>query len=96
MANNLMLLKKKLSFLTNNIKGIQPSKKRLKLIQYFEDKIGSTGVLFSHDTHSHSNIEQKWEKDFKGQVFFSHRKTNSCRVLTAFFGKETFFVKKKY
>ena len=86
-----MLLKKKLSFLTNNIKGIQPSKKRLKLIQYFEDKIGSTGVLFSHDTHSHSNIEQKWEKDFKGQVFFSHRKTKFLSCPYCFLWKRNFF-----
>ena len=28
-------------------------------------------------------------------MFFSHWKTNSCRVLTAFFGNETFNVKKQ-
>ena len=28
-------------------------------------------------------------------MFFSHGKTNSCRVLTAFFGNETFNVKKQ-
>ena len=31
----------------------------------------------------------------KGHAFFSHRKTNSCGVLTAYFAKETFNVKKQ-
>ena len=84
-----------LSFITNNVKGIQSYKKRLKLIQYFKEKIGSTGVLFLQETHSSSKVEQKWKEDFKGHVFFSHGKTNSCGVLTAYFGKETFNVKKQ-
>ena len=66
-----------LSFITNNVKGIQSYKKRLKLIQYFKEKIGSTGVLFLQETHSSSKVEQKWKEDFKGHVFFSHRKKNS-------------------
>ena len=65
-----MLAIKSLSFITNNVEGIQSSKKRLKLIQYFKGKIVSTGVLFLQETHSHSKMEQKWKEDFKGQVFF--------------------------
>ena len=65
-----MLPNNSLSFITNNVKGIQSSKKRLKLIQYFKDKIGSTGVLLLPETHSDSKVEQKWKKDFKGPVFF--------------------------
>ena len=55
---------------------MQSSKKRLKSIQYFKDKIGSTGLLFLQDTHSNRKIEQKWKEDFKGQTFFSHENTN--------------------
>ena len=84
-----------LSFITNNVKGIQSYKKRLKLIQYFKEKIGSTRVLFLQETHSSSKVEQKWSEDFKGHVFFSHGKTNSCGVLTAYFGKETFTAEKQ-
>ena len=84
-----------LSFTTNKIKGIQSHKKRLKLIQSFKEKIGLAGVLFLQETHSSSNVEQKWKEDFKSHVFFSHGKTNSCGVLTAYFGKETFNVKKQ-
>ena len=34
-------------------------------------------------------------KDFKGQIFFSHGKSNSCGVLIAYFGTGTFTVKKQ-
>ena len=84
-----------LSSITNIVKGIPSYKKRLKLMQYFKEKLGSTGVLFIQETRSSSKVEQKWKEDFKGHAFFSYRKTNSCGVLTAYFGKETFTVKNK-
>ena len=87
-----MLTNSSLNFITNNVKGIQSSKKRLKLMQYFKDKIGSTGVLFLQETHSDSKVEQKQKEDFKGLAFFF---TNSCGVLIAYFGTGTFTVKKQ-
>ena len=90
-----MLPNNNLSFITSIVKGIQSFKRELKLIQYFKDKIGSTGLLFLQETHSNSEIEQKWKENFKGQVFFSHGRTNSCGVLTAYFGKERFIFKVK-
>ena len=54
-------------------------------MQYFKEKIWSTGVFFLQETHSSSKVEQKWKEDFKGHVFFSHEKTNSFGVLTAYF-----------
>ena len=74
---------------------MQSSKKRLKLMQYFKGKIGSTGVLFLQETHSDSKVEQKWKEDFKDRVFFSHGKLNSCGVFIAYFGTGTFIVKKQ-
>ena len=59
-----------LSFITNNVKGIQSSKKKLKLIKYFKEKVVPTRVLFLQETHSSSKVEQKWKEDFKGHVFF--------------------------
>ena len=59
-----------LSFITNNVKGIQSSKKKLKLIKYFKEKVVPTRVLFLQETHSSSKAEQKWKEDFKGHVFF--------------------------
>ena len=84
-----------LSFITNNVKVIQSYKKRLKLVQHFKEKIGPTGVLFLQEAHSSSKVAQEWEEDFKGHVFFPHRKTNSCGVLTTYFGKDTFTIKKQ-
>ena len=87
-----MLPNNSVSFITNNVKGMQSSKKRLKLMQYFEDKIGSTGVLFLQETHSDSKVKQKWKE---GLVqFFSHGKSDSCGALIAYFGRGTFIVKK--
>ena len=54
-----MLPKNSANSITNNVKGMQPSKKRLKLMQYFKDKIGSNGVVFLQDTYSDSKVEQK-------------------------------------
>ena len=90
-----MLPKNSLSFITNNVKGIQSSKKGLKLMQYFKDKIGSTGVLFLQQTHSDGKVEQKSKEDLKGPAFFSRGKSNSCGVLIAYFGTGTFIVKKQ-
>ena len=60
----------KVCFVTNNVKGLQSSKKRLKLIEYLKNKLESNGVLFLQETHSISNDENGWADDFKGQVFF--------------------------
>ena len=50
------------SVITNNVKGIQSSKNKLKSMQYFEYKIGLIGVLFLQKTHSDSKVEQKWKE----------------------------------
>ena len=69
-----MLSNNKLSFITNNVKGIQSLKKRLKLIQYFRSKIVPCGLWLLQETHPNSKVEQKWKEDFRGKVFFSHGK----------------------
>ena len=51
--------------------------------------------LSLQETHSDSKVEQKWKEDFKGPIFFSHGKSNSCGILTAYFGTGTFIVKKQ-
>ena len=35
-----------LTFLTNNVKGLQSSKKRVKLIEYFKNRLNRNGFLF--------------------------------------------------
>ena len=85
----------KVCFVTNNVKGLQSSKKRLKLIEYLKNKLESNGVLFLQETHSISNDENAWADDFKGQVFFSHGTSNSRGVLIAYLGSKSFVVKNK-
>ena len=48
-----------LNFLTNNVKGFQSTKKRLKLLNSLKDKIGPKGILFLQETHSSVETEKK-------------------------------------
>ena len=59
----------------NNVQGTQSSKEKLKLIQYFKDKIGLTEVWVPQETNYDSKVEQKWQEDLK--VMFSFLKKNN-------------------
>ena len=47
------------SFLSNNVKELKSSKKRLKLFQYLKNKISPKGILFLQVTHS-SKVTKKY------------------------------------
>ena len=79
-----------INFISNNIKGLQLNKKRAKVFEYLKRKIGPSGVLFLQETHS----SKRRSDEFQGEIFFSHGKTNSCRVLTAFYGLQNLSVNK--
>ena len=53
-----------LTFLTNNVKRIQSSKKRIELVEYFRSKLNHNGFLFLQETHSTIKNENKWVNDF--------------------------------
>ena len=61
------------SFIANNVKGMQSYKKRLKLMQYFKDKIGSKGVLLLQETHSESKSSKNGKKILKVQFVFPRK-----------------------
>ena len=84
-----------INFVSNNVKGPQATNKRLKFIKYFNDKIVSNGFLFLQETYSTVNDEIKWKDDFKGEVFHSHGKSNSCGVLICFIGSKKLFIRNK-
>ena len=63
----------KINFISNNVKDFQSTSKRLKLIKYFKDKIASNGL---QETHPTVIGQIKWKDDFKGEVFYSHDKSN--------------------
>ena len=72
------------NFITNNVKGLQSSVKRVKMLEPFKNKIGHRSILFVQETHSSIDTEKQWNDEFKGQLYFSHDKTNSCGVPIAF------------
>ena len=62
---------------TNNVKGLQCSKKRVKIFEYFRNKVAPKDILFLRETHFSDETEKQWNDEFKGQTYFSHGKTNS-------------------
>ena len=74
--------------MANKITFISHTNKRLKLIKYFS-------FLFFQETHSTINDEIRWKDDFKGEVFYSHGKSNSCGVLICFIGPKKLFISNK-
>ena len=52
-------------------------KKRIKMFEYFRDKVSNNGIILLQETHSAEDAH-KWWDDFQGQIFFFHGTTNSC------------------
>ena len=86
------ILNGKLYFL---VLWIQSSQNRLKLIQYFKDKIVSTWELFPQETHSSSKVEQKWKENFKDNVFFFSRKNKFLWCPNCLLEKKLLLLKRK-
>ena len=83
-----------LSFWSNNVNGLNSSKKRFKWFEYLREKIANNGILFWQEIHfSHGNVIN-WLDDFKGELFFSHGTTNSCGVMIGYFGSKKIKVKR--
>ena len=61
-----------LTFIANNIKGIQNNSKRLSVVEYFRNKLGNNGILFLQKTHSTFNDGNIWKNDFNMDLFFTH------------------------
>ena len=79
------------NFISNNVKGIKASEKRLKLFEYLKNNINDNGFIFLQETHSLSNDELKWKDEFGGPLF-PHEKSNSCVVAIGYCGTEDFKV----
>ena len=76
----------KLQFISNNVKGLQNSLKRIKIFEYLKNNLGSKGFLFLQETHSSLADGKRWVDELKGPIFFSHGKTDSCGVATGYIG----------
>ena len=75
-------------------KAYKTSKKRLKLFNYFKNKIFPNAIIFLQETYSTKENEIKWKDEFDDDLYFSHGKSNWCGVLISFSGNKTFTVKK--
>ena len=67
----------------------------LKDFNYLKENMSYNGILFLQETHSSRKDEIKWKDEFKKELFFSHRKTNSCGVLIGIIEKRSFKLLKK-
>ena len=84
------IMKGNYNFISSNVKGIKTPEKRLKLFGYLRNNININGFIFLQETHSSSNDEQEWKDDFRGPLFFSHGKSNSCGVAIGYCETEAF------
>ena len=73
-------------FISNNVKGLQNSLKRIKIFEYLKNNLGSNGFLFLQETHSSLADGKRWADELKGPIFFSHGKTDSCGVAIGYIG----------
>ena len=63
-----------LQFVSNNVKGLQKSLKRIKIFEYLKNNLGFKGFFFWQETHSSLANEKEWADEFKGPIFFSQGK----------------------
>ena len=49
--------------ISNNINDIQSTKKILKMIQYFKNKLLPLEILFLQETHSTESDEASWREE---------------------------------
>ena len=61
----------KLHFMSNNVKRLQNSLKRIKIFEYLKTNLGSNGFLHLQETHSSLADEKKWADELEGRIFFT-------------------------
>ena len=76
----------KLTFISNNAKGLHAISIRIKIIEYQKNYVTSNGFIFLQETNSSVKDEKIWNDEFEGQLFFSHSKTNYCGAAIGFMG----------
>ena len=57
------------NMISNNVNGIQSTKKRTKMIQYFKNKLLPQGILFLQETYSTESNEASWRDEFNASLF---------------------------
>ena len=78
------------NFISNNVKAIKASEKRLKLFEYLRNNINNNVFFFKK--HVHRQMANKNGKTILRVLYFSHGKSNSCGVAIGYCRTETFKV----
>ena len=78
-----------LSFISCNVKGINQSSKRKKVSEYFQNNSLLNGFIFQQETPSSISKEKQLNDNFKGKIFYSNVKTNTCHVTIEFLGSKS-------
>ena len=81
-----------LSFISYNVKGIQKSRKRIKVFEYLKNNSLPNGFVFLQETHSFVEFEKQWSDNFKVKIFYSHGTINSCCGTIAILGSKSLAV----
>ena len=58
-----------LSFISNNVKGLQAISKRIKILEYLKNYVTSNGFIFLQETHSSVKDEKYGMMISKGSYF---------------------------
>ena len=68
-----------LKFISNKVKGIQKSEKRIKIFEYLKNSVTPNGFIFLQETHSSVDEEKR-----------QCGKTNTCGVAIGYVGSKYF------
>ena len=79
-----------LKFISNNVKGIQKSEKRINIFDYLKNSIFPNGLIFLQETHSSLDDGKRWCDELNASLYFSHGKTNSSGVAIEYLGSKSF------
>ena len=70
-----------IKFISNKVRGIKNSDKRIKIFEYLKNKVDSNGVVFLQETHSCEKDKKKSGMvNLKEHYSFRMEQKNSCGV----------------
>ena len=60
-----------------NARGLGCDKKRKKVFTMLKKQTSNNAVLFIQESHSERDVEKLWQKQWNGNIFYSHGTTSS-------------------
>ena len=70
------------NLLSFNVRGINNKKKRLSVFRWLNKK--QADVIYLQETYSSQGCEDQWQKEWGGNIYFSHGTNHSRGVATLF------------